>query len=72
MKGKFIGKSSMGFQNGVTYDIRSDIKMVRKGGSTFGADVLCICIYDMKSSSWCPYSSLEALLQNWSFNNSIQ
>ena len=30
MKGKFIGKSSMGFQNGATYNIRSDIKMVRK------------------------------------------
>lgn len=65
MKGKFIGKSSMGFQNGITYNIRSDIKMVRKGESVFGNDMMCICIYDMNSKAWCPYQNLEAVLKNW-------
>lgn len=68
MKGKFIGKSSMGFQNGVTYNIRSDIQMVRKGGSVFGEDMMCICICDMNSKSWCPYRSLESVLKNWEFS----
>ena len=65
MKGKFIGKSSMSFQNGITYNIRSDIKMVRKGESVFGNDMMCICIYDMNSKAWCPYQSLESLMGNW-------
>ena len=65
MKGKFIGKSSMGFQNGITYNIRSDIKMIRKVGSVFGNDMMCICIYDMNSKAWCPYQSLESVMKNW-------
>ena len=65
MKGKFIGKSSMDFQNGITYNIRSDIKMVRKGENVFGNDMMCICIYDMNSKAWCPYQSLESLMGNW-------
>lgn len=65
MKGKFIGKSSMGFQNGCVYNIRSDIKMIRKGGSIFGENIISICIYDMNSKAWCPYQSLEAVLKNW-------
>ena len=65
MKGKFIRKSSMGFQNGITYNIRSDIKMIRKGESVFGNDMMCICIYDMNSKAWCPYQSLESLMGNW-------
>ena len=65
MKGKFIGKSSMGFQNGITYNIRSDIKVIRKSGSVFGNDIMCICIYDMNSKAWCPYQSLESVMKNW-------
>ena len=65
MKGKFIGKSSMGFQNGITYNIRSDIKMIRKDGCVFGNDMMCICIYDMNSKAWCPYQSLESVMKNW-------
>ena len=65
MKGKFIGKSSMGFHNGITYNIRSDIKMIRKGGSVFGNDMMYICIYDMNSKAWCPYQSLESVMKNW-------
>ena len=65
MKGKFIGKSSMGFHNGITYNIRSDIKMIRRGGSAFSNDMMCICIYDMNSKAWCPYQSLESLMDNW-------
>lgn len=65
MKGKFIGKSSMGFQNGITYNIRSDIKMIRRGGIAFSNDMMCICIYDMNSKAWCPYQSLESVMKNW-------
>ena len=65
MKGKFIGKSSMGFRNGVTYNIRSDIKMIGKGGNVSGNDIMCICIYDMNSKAWCPYQSLESVMKNW-------
>ena len=65
MKGKFVGKSSMGFQNGITYNICSDIKMIRKGGSVFGKNMMCICIYDMNSKAWCPYQSLESVMKNW-------
>ena len=65
MKGKFIGKSSMGFRNGVTYNIRSDIKMIRKDGNVSGNDIMCICIYDMNSKAWCPYQSLESVMKNW-------
>lgn len=65
MRGKFIGKSSMGFRNGVTYNIRSDIKMIRKDGNVSGNDIMCICIYDMNSKAWCPYQSLESVMKNW-------
>ena len=68
MKGKFIGKSSMGFQNGITYNIRSDIKMIRRDGSTFSNDMVCICIYNMNSKAWCPYQSLEEVMKNWEFS----
>lgn len=67
MKGKFIGKDSMGFKNGTIYSVRSDIKIIRKGGSIFGENMLCICIYDINSKTWCPYQSLEAVMRNWYF-----
>lgn len=65
MRGKFIGKSSMDFRNGVTYDIRSDIQKIRKGGNVFGNGMMCICIYDMNSKAWCPYQNLESVMENW-------
>ena len=65
MRGKFIGKSSMGFRNGVTYNIRSDIQKIRKGVYPFCEDMMCICIYDMNSKAWCPYQSLESVMKNW-------
>ena len=68
MKGKFIGKDSMGFKNGVTYNIRSDLKIVRKGGTVFGENIPSICIYDKNSDAWCPYQSLEAVMKNWEFS----
>lgn len=65
MIGKFIGRTSMGFQNGNMYAIRTDIKMIRKVGSAFWENMNCICVYDNNSTAWCPYQSLEALLKNW-------
>lgn len=65
MRGKFIGKSSMGFRKGVTYNIRSDIKVIRKGENVSSNEIMCICIYDMNSNAWCPYQSLESVMKNW-------
>ena len=65
MKAKFIGKSSMGFVTGETYDIKSRIQMIQKQGSSFRRITACICIYDNNSIAWCPYQSLEAVMKNW-------
>ena len=65
MIGKFIGKDAMGFKHGATYNIRSDIQKVRIGGPVFGEWKNCICIYDINSKAWCPYSGLETVLRNW-------
>lgn len=76
MRGKFIGKTSMGFKHGETYDLTSEIKNIRKsngytitdiGGHPcmIANDMTCICLIDSNSSAWCPYESLEAVLRNW-------
>lgn len=68
MKGKFIGKSAMGFVTGKTYNIESKIQKIRKGGRyPFCEDMICICIYDKNSRAWCPYQSVEAIMKNWTF-----
>ena len=67
MKGKFIGKSSMGFITGRTYEIKSKIQLVRKGSFPFGKYMTCICIYDKNSKACCPYQSLESVMKNWKF-----
>lgn len=61
MKGKFIGKTSMGFTNGKIYNIYSKVEKVTR----YGMPMLCICIYDKDSIAWCPYGTLEGLLKNW-------
>ena len=68
MKGKFIGKTSMGFVTGKTYDIKTKIQIIHKGGIIFGEDIECICIYDKHSNAWCPYQTLESVMNNWVFN----
>lgn len=68
MIGKFIGKSSRGFITGNTYNIESKIQNIRKGFYPFEKYMLCICIYDKNSESWCPYQSIEAVCKNWVFN----
>ena len=57
--GRFIGKTSRGFETGKIYHLRSNIRQI------YG---WCICLYDTESSAWCPYSSLKAVLENWTFN----
>lgn len=64
MIGKFIGKDSMGFKHGCVYNLKTDIKNVRKG-SIFSKNIPCICLYDVNSKAWCPYESLNAVLNNW-------
>lgn len=66
---RFIGKTSMGFVTGRIYTIRSDIKDIYVGGKIFGESISCICVYDMNSSAWCPYQSLESVLKNWEYIN---
>lgn len=79
MKGKFIGKTSMGFKHGQVYELKSEIKQIlnSKHGYTIAdiggnpclvaSSMTCICLMDKNSSAWCPYQSLEALLKNWEF-----
>lgn len=62
MIAKFIGTTSMGFIHGRLYSIYTDINPILRSGVFQG---YCICLYDMTSTAWCPYGSLEALLQNW-------
>lgn len=72
MKAQFIGKTSMGFKTGQIYELKSKLKIIRRDppsifctSSSFTQP--CICLYDTKSEAWCPYSSLEAVFQNWRF-----
>lgn len=67
MRGRFIGKTSMGFVTGEVYELRSDIKTIAKNGHYIQP---CICLYDKFSGAWCPYSSLENVLKNWDFGSS--
>lgn len=55
----FKGQNSMGFKHGKTYKIRTEIKTVP------GVKSPCLCVYDIHSSAWCPYDSLESFLKNW-------
>ena len=55
IKAKFIGKTSMGFETNVIYDIRT--KIIENH----------IYIYDNNGFGWCPYSNLESVLTNWKF-----
>lgn len=65
MKGKFKGKTSMGFIHGKVYELTSDIKPIYNDGVFVGN---CICLYDKYSAAWCPYSGLETVLKNWDFD----
>ena len=64
IKAKFIGnkdkKDSCGFTYGKVYDIRSKVQSIGKNDSY-------ICIYDSNSRNWCPYDSVESILNNWKF-----
>lgn len=57
MIGKFIGETSMGFTTGKTYLLKSKTQTIYKNGFP----MVCICLYDEKSSAWCPYNSLETI-----------
>lgn len=57
---RFIGKSSMGFITGRIYQIRTECKEIMIDKYT-----PCLCVYDLHSRAWCPYSNLEIMLQNW-------
>lgn len=57
MRAVFIGNSSMGFRTGTVYTIKTACEMVDKKA--------CLCVYDIFSNAWCPYSNLEMFLKNW-------
>lgn len=67
MRARFIGRSSMGFETGKIYNIKTDCKIVAKNRGKFGfSDPFpCLCVYDIYSDAWCPYSRLETFLKNW-------
>lgn len=58
---KFIGEDgSMGFRNGSIYSLRTEIKK-----DSFLGRKAWLCIEDVRHGFVCPYSSLEAFLENW-------
>ena len=58
MKAKYIGTNgSMGFKTGKTYNIFTHCKVLNSQP--------VIIVYCNNDDSWCPYSSLESLLENW-------
>lgn len=60
MKAKFIGKDgSLGFVNGVTYNIETRVQSYWFGTSGV------IVVYVVGSRLNCPYSSVEKFLENW-------
>lgn len=61
MTAQFIGKTSMGFVAGKIYQVRTECKNVMINSHP----TPCLCVYDLHSKAWCPYSNLEAMLQNW-------
>jgi len=61
MKAVFVGQTSMGFHQGQTYSLKSELK-VRRSESGL---VAVIHLYDENSEAWCQYSSLDAVLRNW-------
>lgn len=58
IKGTFIGTTSMGFVTGRKYLLKSEVKKIPGTGYN-------ISLYDTNSNAWCPYSSLETVLENW-------
>ena len=58
IKGTFIGTTSMGFVKGKQYSLISRINKIPSLG-------YCICLYDIDSKAWCPYSNLKTVLENW-------
>lgn len=65
MRAEFIGKTSMGFITGHIYTIETACKMVKRYKTSRADPVPCLCVYDKNSKAWCPYSSMEKVLENW-------
>lgn len=58
---RFIVKDSMGFKHGNLYYLKSKTESIYVNRR----NIPCICLYDTKSKAWCPYQTLEVLLENW-------
>ena len=65
VRAEFIGKTSMGFITGHIYTIETACKMVKRCKTSRADPVPCLCVYDKNSKAWCPYSSMEKVLENW-------
>lgn len=63
MKAKFIGQNYLTFKNGTIYDIETKCQIIASNG--IEKRIPCLCVYDLYSKSWCPYSRLETMLMNW-------
>jgi hypothetical protein len=64
MRAEFIGQDQpKGFKKGHIYEIRTESKLITKKGVS--QPICCLCVYDVNSLIWCPYSRLETMLQNW-------
>lgn len=56
MKAQFIGNTSSRFFTNKIYNIRTDCKTLNIYDKYNNVDTITyLCIYDIDSSSWCPY-----------------
>jgi hypothetical protein len=68
MKAIYIGTdTSRGFEKGKEYTIRTKVMPIHKNLSL--RSLFCLCIFDMNSKNWCPYSNLELVFDNWKITN---
>lgn len=67
MKARFVGRDSMRFKHGKTYNVQTKMNILQRRNPLTGEIdyVNCICLYDKESPAWCPYESVEAMCKNW-------
>lgn len=58
MRARFMGTSSKYFIHNKIYNIKTECRNLPKHGA-------CLCVVDINSRVWCPYSRLETMLRNW-------
>lgn len=67
MKARLIGETSCGFIKNRVYDLYSSISDV----TIHGKFTHCICLHDKNSNAECLYTSIDAILNNWRIEQTL-